>query len=141
MEYFDVEPTQTVIKEYTTKNGTVIKEEVKIPVEPPWITDFSKTIGVTRQRLHEWAKQFPEFRDAMTRAKELQEAIIAKNGLMRLYDGGFAFKSLVNTADWRGETRTIEGTLTLEDKLSHLLADDQPKQIEGEAIDAEAETG
>jgi hypothetical protein len=139
LEYFDKPAFIITEKTIKTKSGAIITEEIQKPAEPPFLTDFAKTIGVSRKVLWQWGKQYPEFGNALTRAKELQEDIIAKNGLLKLYDGGFAFKSLVNLANWRGETRTIEGTLTLEDKLSHLLADDQPKQIEGEVVDTEAE--
>ena len=139
LEYFDKPAFIITEKTIKTKSGAIITEEIQKPAEPPFLTDFAKTIGVSRQRLYEWGKQFPAFHDALMRAKEMQEDIIAKNGLLKLYDGQFAFKCLVNTANWRGETKTIEANLTLEDKLSHLLADDQPKQIEGEVVDTEAE--
>ena len=84
LEYFDKPPFRTTIETYKTKAGTIIEKEVLVPAEPPFLTDFAKEIGVSRQQLHVWAKEHRQFFDAIARAKELQEEMIAKNGLLKL---------------------------------------------------------
>ena len=137
IKFFDIEPYIKAKKTFTPKNGATITEEVLIPNPPVFLVDFAKKIGVTHDTLIEWTKVHPAFSEAYAHAKRIQENIIAKNGLLKLYDGNFAFKTLVNTAGWRGETKTVEITATLEDRLAGLLTADAPKQIEGTAVDAE----
>ena len=137
LDHFTVNPHKTITKEIKTKSGAIIKEEKLIPADPPFLTVFAKQIGVSRTRLFDWAKEHAAFRNAMTRAKELQEEMIAKNALLGLYDGGFAFKTLVNTAGWRGETKTVEVQASLEDRLAGLIAAPDAIQIEGEATDTD----
>ena len=139
IEYFSIPPYREEKKTVITKHGAEITETKQIPNDPPLLVRFAESIGVSRKQLIEWTKQHAAFGDAYVRAKELQEAFVVSNGLLKNYDGNFAFKFLVNTANWRGETKTVEITATLEDRLAGLLGSDQPKQIEGTVTDAEPE--
>lgn len=51
------------------------------PTQMPTLFRFAEKIGVSRQTLHTWADEHPEFLDAFTRAKEMQKEWLIANGL------------------------------------------------------------
>ena len=101
IDFFDVEPTETVIKKITTKNGTVIEEPVQRAVRFPSIERFAFKIGVIHETLLEWTKRFPEFAETYSRAKELQKYILNTNALSGLYDSRYAQFVAINCTDMR----------------------------------------
>lgn len=60
------------------------------PITFPTLQRFARTIGVCVDTLHEWAKVHEEFSDALTQAKEMQEAILLENAMDGAYNAQFA---------------------------------------------------
>lgn len=67
----------------------------------PLLSSFAARIGVHRDTLHEWAEKFPDFSDALKRAKDLQEQMLVTNGLKGLYNPSFAVFAAKNILGWR----------------------------------------
>jgi len=91
IEHFSREPVVTLYKREYYKDGT-IKTEIPIltAADFPTLQDYADSLGVVKQTLLNWADKYPEFLDAITRAKEIQEAIWLKNGMSGLYNSQFA---------------------------------------------------
>ena len=104
IEYFDVAPYTTSVKTITTKNGSIIEEPITLPNDARFMVGFERLIGVSLQTLHNWCKEYPEFLEAFTQAKELQARHVAVNALNGTYNGGFAQFMLMNTAGWRNKS-------------------------------------
>lgn len=65
--------------------------------ELPTLEYFAaKELGVTKQTLHNWAAEHPEFLAALNRAKELQTYMLVQGGVSRAYDPTFT-KFLLNS--------------------------------------------
>ncbi len=71
----------------------------------PLLTSFAAHIGVHRDTLHEWAEKFPDFSDALKRAKDLQEQMLVTNGLKGLYNPSFAIFTAKNILGWRDRSK------------------------------------
>jgi hypothetical protein len=76
--------------------------------DPPMLADFAKTIDVSVRTLNRWAVEVdesgnprhPDFVEAYTRARELQEATLARGATLGLYDARFVQFALKNLAGW-----------------------------------------
>lgn len=101
MDYFDIEPHFETPVIITYKDGTT-KEEVKLlPSDLPTLAGFAVKIGVHRDTINQWSKDYKEFSDAIKRAKECQENILVTNGLQNLYAQPFAIMASKNILNWR----------------------------------------
>ena len=61
-----------VTKEFETKQG--VAKEYKMVANPfPSLEGFAHVIGCNRRTLTRWASEFPEFAEAIQRAKEMQK--------------------------------------------------------------------
>ncbi len=91
IDYFSVQPQQTVYKKEYFKDGT-IKSEVPItlPAQFPTFQGFAQEIGVNTSTLYEWVNEYKEFSESFTRAKEIQEKIWLINSMGNLYNSQFA---------------------------------------------------
>ncbi len=105
--YFSVEPTKEVTKTITTKHGTVIEEPVQRAIRLPSLERFAANIGVSKQTVITWTENHPEFLDAYKRAKDLQKDILNTNGLLGLYDAGYAKFVAVNCTDMVEKTNHV----------------------------------
>jgi hypothetical protein len=139
IEYFANAPYyETIEKRIKTKTGAEIVELVQIPADPPLLAKFAYKIGISHQNMIEWTKRYPEFRESYTRAKELQEAYFVTQAATKRYDGNFTFRTLVNISNWT-DRKEVKGALTLEDKLQHLLASDEPLKLENVTVEDTAD--
>lgn len=110
-------------KTFTTKNGTVIEEEVQIPILPTHVVDFCDVVGIRIGTFYEWLKEHPEFGEAYAHAKEYLSRNVGDNGLMGNYNAGFAGLYARNMLGW-SDRQEVHATGTL--KLN-VVREGQPK--------------
>jgi hypothetical protein len=102
LDFFSIDPSIDIdINHY--KNGEISFTDVKQKANRlPTLHKFAESIGVLRtETLTEWCKIHPDFSDAYTRAKELQQYFIAENALNGSYNPQFAQFLLHNTSNWK----------------------------------------
>jgi hypothetical protein len=91
IEYFTVQPQQTVYKRtYYAEGGLKSEEPVVLAEQLPTFQKFADSIGVHKDTMYEWGKEYKEFSDSLARAKQLQEHIWLVNGMSNLYNAQFA---------------------------------------------------
>jgi hypothetical protein len=91
IDYFTVQPQQTVYKKTYFADGTLKSEEpIVLPEQLPTFQKFADSVGVTVSTLWEWEKEYDEFSKAYARAKQLQEHVWLVNGMGNLYNAQFA---------------------------------------------------
>lgn len=106
LDFFDVEPYREVEVTITYKDG---REETRFEERAndlPTLAGFARRIGVHRDTLHEWSKQYPEFSDAIKRAKEFQEDVWVTNGMKGYYPAAFAIFFGKNNLGYKDKTET-----------------------------------
>jgi hypothetical protein len=110
IEFFTVQPQQTVYKRTYFSDGRIKSEEpVILPEQLPTFQKFADSIGVTVSTLWEWEKNIEEFSKAYARAKQLQEHIWLVNGMSNLYNSQFAQFFGKNCLGYK-DTQNIEVT-------------------------------
>lgn len=144
ISYFDRSPFVETEKTITTAKGTVIVEKIRLPAPFPSLAGFARMIGVHRDTIHAWASEFPDFSDAIARAKDIQEDILLQNGLLGLYAQPFAVLVAKNFTGMRDKveheglpkdgsrmTITHEGSVTLSpsDTLMEMLRQGPPALV------------
>jgi hypothetical protein len=91
IDYFNVQPQQTVYKEtYYADGGVKSKEPVVLAAQFPTFQGFANEIGVNGDTLVEWSKKYDEFSAAYAQAKAIQEKIWLINGIGGQYNAQFA---------------------------------------------------
>lgn len=101
LDFFNIAPYSVKVETITTKSGATVEKEVLISNDLPTLAGFAKKIGVHRDSLHQWSKDYKEFSDSIKRAKEMQENILVTNGLKGLYAAPFAIFTAKNILGWR----------------------------------------
>lgn len=101
IKFFDIAPYQKATETITFKDGSQKTVDKTVANDLPFISQFAKKIGVSRDTINEWSKKHSEFSDALKKAKEMQEAILVTNGLHGLYNPTFAIFTAKNIAGWR----------------------------------------
>jgi hypothetical protein len=91
-------------KTYTTKNGTVIEEDIELPNKPTHVVDFCDKVHITTKTFYEWVKKYPEFSEAYAHAKSYLERNITDNALLNNYNAGFASLVSKNWLGWKEKT-------------------------------------
>lgn len=110
IDYFDIEPYHEVErKTIDVKSGREYINHERLPNDLPFLSGFAHSIGVAHDTLVEWTNVHPEFSVAYKRAKQLQEQILAVNGLQGLYNASFAIFTAKNVAGWR-DNKEVEHT-------------------------------
>ena len=97
IEFFDVPAFH--ITEVMKKDGTV--SLVETAAELPTFAGFAKKIGTTCQTLFQWENTHPAFKEAMTRARDLQGNILLQNSLRGNYASSFAIFTAKNLLGWK----------------------------------------
>lgn len=90
--------------------------------ELPQFAGFALKIGVHRETLLNWCKQYPEFLDAYKHCQGLQEQIIAGNAILGRYNPYFAQFMLKNCHGWRDKTE-------VEQTVQEIKIDKQDEQL------------
>ena len=113
IEHFEIGLTKTLKKTFTTKNGTVIEEEIEKAAEFPMFEEFAHKIDVTCETMLQWCSIHPDFSESYARAKQLQKQFLVKNGIQGRFDGNFAKFVALNCTDMREKQEVvISGELT-----------------------------
>lgn len=101
VEFFDIEPYREVEVTITHKDGSeYTKTELKAN-DLRFLSAFARSIGVSQDSLHEWAKKYPEFCVALKKAKDLQAEHLITNGLHNTFAQPFAIFTAKNILGWR----------------------------------------
>ena len=103
IDYFSINPYRQEKLEVKYKDGRIEEKYTEIANDLPLFSRFAVEIGVHRETLLNWSKEFPEFFDAYKKAKELQRAILITNGLRNNYQSTFAIFTAKNLTDMRDE--------------------------------------
>lgn len=101
IDFFNVEPTKETLKTITTAKGTVIEETDYVATPMPYFVDWCMKIGIHKSTMLDWVERHPEFSDAYTRAKELQERHLSQNALLGNYNANFASLTAKNWLGWK----------------------------------------
>ena len=118
--FFNQEPYEQLTRTITRKDGSVVEEEVRVATPLPTLADYATKIGVHRDSIHEWSKNYPEFSDAIKRAKDCQERILVTNGLMGLYNPSFAIFTAKNVIGWKDRHDVVNVNKTQEEWVEEL---------------------
>lgn len=134
ISFFSIEHYHTIKIVTTGKNDYEKVEEKEVANALPFLSGFSRKIGVNTDTLHEWKRVHPEFSDAFTRAKELQAEMLHGNTLKGLYNSQYGQFAAKNITEWRDKVEIDHGVSDeafekysklpvneLMDKLSKLL--------------------
>lgn len=107
VKYFSVQPQSCMYKREYYKDGT-LKSETPIltPAEFPTFQGFASKIGVHVDTLHEWKDKHPEFSEAYTCAKQIQENIWLVNSMGNLYNAQFAKFFGINCLGYKEKIET-----------------------------------
>ena len=127
IDFFDVDAYREII----VNEGSAREKIQIVPVKFPTLQRFAAKIGVTKQTLWNWAtaqdetgnKKHPEFFDAYTRAKDLQEAVLVEGAMVGAYNPQFAGFAAVNICNWRSKqqiTGADDTPIIREEKMTDL---------------------
>jgi hypothetical protein len=117
IEYFEsIEPIR--IREekcVNPKTGEYFIKEIEEPNAPPTLYGFARRIGVGRDRLGEWAKKHPEFKQAFNHAKAIQAEFIIEGVMTNRVKGSFPHLMMKNNHNWTDKNEsTVSHHMTLE---------------------------
>lgn len=101
LDYFSVEPYREVMKKIVTKQGDVIEIPENEANDMPTLAGFAISIGIHRDTLLEWSKQYPEFSGVYKRAIEFQENFLVVNGNKGLINPAFGIFTAKNILKWK----------------------------------------
>jgi len=103
IEFFNQEPYKPLMKENDDGDEVAIVNQhgkaVLIPCPLPTKEAFATSIGVHRDTLLNWAKEYTEFFGAIKKAEDYQKNILIQNGLIGNYDKTFAIFVAKNVTD------------------------------------------
>lgn len=126
IEYFSVEPYREVLKKIVTKQGDVIEVPENEANDMPTLAGFAISIGVHRDTLLEWSKEYPEFSGAYKRAIDFQENFLVTNGNKGLINPAFGIFTAKNILKWKDkqadENDQININITLAEKIAKARA-------------------
>jgi len=100
----------TAIERVVNRIGDV--KFVQEPVPPATLTAYAVHIGVSSQSLLNWAIKYPEFDEALQRARDIQEVILFRMAALGAWTPSVSIFALKNLHGWtdKSEVRTT-GTI------------------------------
>lgn len=101
IQFFDIEANYESEITVKYKNGDERTEYKQVANNLPTMAGFARKIGVHRETLLNWSKEYPEFFDSIKKVKEMQEDILISNGIQNLYAQPFAIFAAKNLINWR----------------------------------------
>ena len=128
IKYFDIEFSREKEILHTGKGGSEWTDYKIVPNTIRFLKRFADSIGIPRQTLYKWEKENKEFRDALTRAREMREEMIAANALEGLYNPQFSMFYLKNRyADRYVDKTEVKADVTFKKEQGRILQ--RAKQI------------
>lgn len=103
IKFFDVPHSKIITIRTTGKNDYVKEEEKEIANALPHLIQFARQIGVSHDAISDWAKKYPDFAEALSTAKKINEQMLASNALKGLYNSTFSIFMAKNKFGWRDE--------------------------------------
>ena len=125
IDFFDVEPYEDRELKHFGKDGELKWVDYKrMANKLPTLRNFAKEIGFNFTTVYKWRKDFKEFSNAFTQAKELQKWFLIENGLNGCYNPAFAIFTAKNITDMK-DTQKIETNteFSLSETDRNLVAD------------------
>jgi len=112
IEFFDKAPFVEV--DVPQPSGAVRRQ--RLATDPPMLSDFAKSIGVSRDSVNRWATdvdgqggpRYPRFADAYARAREMNESMLARAALLGLYDNRISQFVLKNLYGWQDQPARVQ---------------------------------
>lgn len=104
LDFFDVAYTREVEVTRFNKEGDSWTEYKTVVNSAPQILEFARKIGVCRDTIYEWAKVHKDFSDALTRAKEMSEAMTVANAMLGYYNPVFTQLVMKNRFGWKDKS-------------------------------------
>lgn len=126
IEYFSIPPYTTETKTIMTKKGPIEVEE-RVASDMPTKAGFAIKIGVSRETLHDWCKQHPDFSDAFRMAELYQENYFAVNGPKGLIQPTFSKFLAVNITSWRDKQEVVSTNIEVKEPFE--MTDDDNNKI------------
>lgn len=97
----------------TTDKGQV--SFVAKPVRPPTMAGFAAEIGVRRETLWAWSKQYEQFDEALGLCKAMQEALLVELGTLGALNPAVTNFTLKNLQEWTDKVEeTHKGNVALQ---------------------------
>ncbi len=121
IEFFSRAP----FKYATNDKGELILKTNGQPIEVvedfPIIEGLASHLGIVKDTLYQWVKQYPEFSDSIKACQDKQKNFIIQQGLHGRYDRTFAIFVAKNCTDMHDQ-RQIEhtGRITFTDMMEEL---------------------
>lgn len=105
--FFDKEP----FTEHHVEQVDGFVKLQRMPTDPPMLATFAKSIGVSMDAVNSWATaangdgspRYPGFAEAYARAREMNEALLVRAGLLGLYDARVLQFALKNLYGWQDQ--------------------------------------
>lgn len=106
LEFFDI--PHTVFEELTKydKEGKEHIVKIEKPNVLPTFEKFAVNIGVHRDTLNEWTKQFEEFSDSYKKCKDLQRDMLNDLAMRGFYNPTYTIFVAKNIADMKDKVET-----------------------------------
>lgn len=106
LEFFDI--PHTVFEELTKydKEGKEHIVKIEKPNVLPTFEKFAVNIGVHRDTLNEWTKQFEEFSDTYKKCKDLQRDMLNDLAMRGFYNPTYTIFVAKNIADMKDKVET-----------------------------------
>jgi len=109
------------------KEGEQIIVTKQIVNATPTITGFAVRLGIHRDRIYEWMKDYPDFRDVMKANKMQTEDRLLQNGLRGRTVPAVSIFALQNIAGWKDKSYAEERLDELTVPLSTVSANNSPR--------------
>ena len=126
--YFNHEPyTEHKVEQ---PNGLVKLQ--RMATDPPMLAGFAKSIGVSRDAVNAWATivgtdgrpKYPSFADSYASARDLNESMLARGGLLGLYEPRFSSFVMKNLYGWADQpARAVVVAPVAAEELDRLYGD------------------
>lgn len=103
-----------------------------------YLTCFATERGYVSSYLDKFAAKSPRFRLTLSRAREVMEARIVKNSLLKKFDGSFAKFVLANKAGWKEKTEVSGDSANPLALVLDKIAKQNQEPIQAQVIEPES---